>query len=222
MNSLGEALGTLARVGGRVLRGPSAFVLAVAAVVVAVLTVLVIVLVTSPGGPGTLGTVLLVALPFALAVPIVTLASRRRRWIASIAETASHRVITPTASGSEMVGPADLTDRVEREMRGRPGEEDVRAVFDAVTESRVPGSPRGAGARLTRILGVGRLSVVGHALGRVDQAQRALMTAVGGPVNAPYLRDDLRVTLAAALGMFVAIPIGGLAAIIIALVLLAR
>ena len=43
---------------------------------------------------------------------------------------------------------------------------------------------------------------------RVEAAQRALLRAAGGPVQAPYLRDDLRVTLLAFLGTAAAIPLG--------------
>lgn len=234
MSSLSDSLGALARGGGRLLRVPSAIVLGVAGLTILLLAVLVTVLVTQPGGPGPVGAVLLVVFVAALAVPVVTLAIRRQRWLAATAEVGTtHRVIPGSARadvpgatsgpvGMELLGPEELADRVEDQMRGRPGEDDVRAVFDAVTEAQVPGSTRGAGARLTRMLGVGRLSILGRAFGRVDQAQRALMTAAGGPVAAPYLKDDLRVTLAAALGTLVAIPLGGLAAIIIAIVLLAR
>ena len=47
---------------------------------------------------------------------------------------------------------------------------------------------------------------------RVEAAQRALLRAAGGPVKAPYLRDDLRVTLVAFLGTVAAIPLGVLGA----------
>ena len=42
---------------------------------------------------------------------------------------------------------------------------------------------------------------------RVEAAQRAGLRAAGGPVNAPYLRDDLRVTLGALIGTIAAIPL---------------
>ena len=51
-------------------------------------------------------------------------------------------------------------------------------------------------------------------------AQRALLRAAGGPVNAPYLRDDLRVTLVAFLGTVAAIPLGVLGAFVCAFSLL--
>src|SRR5690606_6163665 len=55
---------------------------------------------------------------------------------------------------------------------------------------------------------------------RVEAAQRALLRAAGGPVNAPYLRDDLRVTLLAFLGTVAAIPLGVLGAFVCAFALL--
>lgn len=57
---------------------------------------------------------------------------------------------------------------------------------------------------------------------RVEAAQRAGLLAAGGPVNAPYLRDDLRVTLAALLGTLGAIPLAALGSIVTAVMLLAR
>lgn len=41
---------------------------------------------------------------------------------------------------------------------------------------------------------------------RVEAFQRAIVRAAGGPTNAPYLRDDLRVTVLAALLSTLAIP----------------
>lgn len=42
---------------------------------------------------------------------------------------------------------------------------------------------------------------------RVEAAQRAMVAAAGGTVNAPYLKDDLRVTLLAFLGTLLAVPL---------------
>lgn len=44
-------------------------------------------------------------------------------------------------------------------------------------------------------------------LPRVEAAQRAMVRAAGGVVNAPYLKDDLRLTLLALLGTIAAIPV---------------
>lgn len=45
---------------------------------------------------------------------------------------------------------------------------------------------------------------------RVEAAQRAAIAAAGGTVNAPYLKDDLRVTLASYIGVLAGTPIVGL------------
>lgn len=55
---------------------------------------------------------------------------------------------------------------------------------------------------------------------RVEAAQRAAVAAAGGTVNAPYLRDDLRVTIAALIGTLAAIPLSTLGSIVTAIVLL--
>lgn len=55
---------------------------------------------------------------------------------------------------------------------------------------------------------------------RVEATQRALLRAAGGPVNAPYLRDDLRVTLVAFLGTVAAIPLAVLGSFMCAFALL--
>lgn len=58
-------------------------------------------------------------------------------------------------------------------------------------------------------------------LPRVEAAQRAALRAAGGPVNAPYLRDDLRVTIVALLGTLLAVPLGFLGVVVTGLALLA-
>ncbi len=55
---------------------------------------------------------------------------------------------------------------------------------------------------------------------RVEAAQRAAIAAAGGTVNAPYLRDDFRVTLIALLGTLAAVPLSTLGSIVTAIVLL--
>jgi len=57
---------------------------------------------------------------------------------------------------------------------------------------------------------------------RVEAAQRAGLRAAGGPVNAPYLQDDLRVTLGALIGTLAAIPLAMLGSIVTTVLLLAR
>lgn len=229
MNSLGENLGKLAQVVARVMAGPLKALLVLAGGVVAVVAVLAAVLVLREDSPGIVGTVITVAIPVLLVIPILVLASRRRRWLSATEDLGTeHSVITgrtsmtSESSSSTELTPADLTERVEENMRGREGEEDVQALFDAVTESRAPASDRGAGAGLTRAMSRGRLGPIGYALSRLERAQRALLTAAGGPVAAPYLREDLRITAAALIGTMLAFPLGVLAAIVLALVLLTQ
>mgnify|MGYP001815729512 CR=1 FL=1 len=57
-------------------------------------------------------------------------------------------------------------------------------------------------------------------LPRVEAAQRAALAAAGGPIQAPYLKDDLRITLVALLATLAAIPLGTLGAIVTAILLL--
>ena len=53
-----------------------------------------------------------------------------------------------------------------------------------------------------------------------DAAQRSAIAAAGGVVNAPYLRDDLRITILSALVAAVAVPVGSFFAILAVLALL--
>lgn len=228
MNSLPQNLGKLARVVGLVLAGPTKALLVLATGLVAVVAVLAAVLVLRPNAPGPVGTAFAIAAPVLLAVPVLVLASRRRRWLAATADLdTEHHTITGTnahaeqATGQELT-PADLTERIEQDMHGKEGADDVQAVFDAMNEGRAPGSEQGAGARMTRALSRGRLGPIGRALAKLERAQRALLTAAGGPVAAPYLREDLRVSVAAMAGTLLVLPLAALAAIILALVLLTQ
>lgn len=56
---------------------------------------------------------------------------------------------------------------------------------------------------------------------RVEAAQRAALAAMGGPVRAPYLRDDLRVTLVALIGTFLSLPVLALTVTVVFLVMVA-
>lgn len=55
---------------------------------------------------------------------------------------------------------------------------------------------------------------------RVEAVQRAAVAAAGGVTHAPYLRDDLRVTILALVGTMAAVPLATLGSIITAIVLL--
>lgn len=55
---------------------------------------------------------------------------------------------------------------------------------------------------------------------RIEAAQRAALAAAGGPVHAPYLRDDLRITVLALIGTLAAVPLASFGAIVTAFALL--
>jgi len=223
MSSLSENLGALARGGGQLLRFPTAFLLGWASLVLVILTWQVWALLAPAGGPGLLGTVLLVAFVVLLALPVLVLGLRRRRWLRLTEPSSTADRPTVVVGSQELIRIDSLSDKVEDDMTGMEGEEDVRAVMDAFTEVQLPEvSRRGAGARMTRLFGVGRLAIIGRVFGRMERAQRALLTAAGGPTKAPYLVDDLRVTVAAFLGTLLTICLGGLSILVLAAVLLAR
>ncbi|GAB2600853.1 hypothetical protein [Pseudactinotalea suaedae] len=223
MSSLSENLGAFARGGAQLLRFPTAFLLGWATLVLVVLTWQVWALLAPAGGPGGLGTALLIAFLALLALPVLVLGLRRRRWLRLTEAPASADRPTVVVGSQELIRIDSLSDKVEDDMTGIEGEEDVRAVMDAFTEVQLPEvSRRGAGARMTRMFGVGRLAVIGRVFGRMERAQRALLTAAGGPTKAPYLVDDLRVTVAAFVGTLLTIGVGGLSILVLAAVLLSR
>lgn len=59
-------------------------------------------------------------------------------------------------------------------------------------------------------------------LPRVEAAQRAARLVAGGTVQAPYLKDDIRITLVALLATLAAVPLGSLGAVVTAILLLTR
>jgi len=214
MSSLPESIGQLARGLSRLFRLPSAAILLLATAAAGLALLLAVVNLTT-ADPASAGHWVVLGLAVLLALPVALFAFRRRRWLRAVETSA------PAVVSTELVAPDELADRVSEQMGAAPGGEDVQSVLEAITEGRVPpGTGTGARARLTRWLGSGRLGVLGYALTRTEQAQRALLVAAGGPVAAPYLKPDLRVTMLALLGTLVAIPLAGLLAIILALVLL--
>lgn len=134
-------------------------------------------------------------LPFALAillaVPVVLLAVRRERLQRTTASLGENPVI---GDGVVVVRGPDQTEAQRAAL-----EEELGTLSAAMEEGQV---------RTARWFP------------RVDAAQRSLLRAAGGTVNAPYLRDDLRVTLVAFLGTVVAIPLGVLGSFISAFALL--
>lgn len=125
-----------------------------------------------------------------LAVPVVDLAIRRHHLQQRTEGLDLHRTVSPS-SGELVIRDGEPVGGMSSGTRD--------ALAAAYTEHRI---------RSARFLP------------RVEAAQRAALAAAGGPVNAPYLRDDLRVTLLALLGTLAAIPLGTLGAMLTAIALL--
>ncbi|HLS25154.1 MAG TPA: hypothetical protein VK063_04695 [Beutenbergiaceae bacterium] len=222
MTSLAERLGVLARSVGQVLSLPTKALAVIAGGVLVITGLLAVGFITRPT-TGAAATVVVIVIWVLLALPVVMLARRRRKWLDRTEQAATtHQVILPGPAESSEVIPADLTSQIYEDMHGQPGQEDVQVLFEAFTESRAPEPSRGAGARVTRVFSMGRLAPIGRALGSVERAQRALLTAAGGTAGAPYLKDDLRLTIASFLGTLVAIPLAALTGIVLALILLTQ
>ena len=127
-----------------------------------------------------------------LAVPVVVLAVRRERLQAQTAGLEAHRTVSASSEVAVGYDGARLRD---------PFEDERASLAAAMAEGAV---------RTARFFP------------RVEAAQRAGLLAAGGPANAPYLRDDLRVTLAALVGTLAAIPLAALGSVVTAIVLLSR
>ncbi|HEY8717673.1 hypothetical protein [Pengzhenrongella sp.] len=125
-----------------------------------------------------------------LAVPVVVLAVRRERLQAQTQGLELHRTIS--ANGTSLVTYG------ARPSSGGPPQEELDTLNGALAEGAL---------RTARYFP------------RIEAAQRAGVRAAGGVVNAPYLRDDLRVTFVALLGTLAAIPLAALG-VVITLVLL--
>jgi len=133
------------------------------------------------------------ALAALLAAPVAVLAVRRARLQASTEGLDLHRTIEAPSSS-------------------------VRAGAGSGTAG---GDLQGEQALLDAAVREGSLRTARY-FPRIEAAQRAGLLAAGGPVNAPYLRDDLRVTLVALVGTLAAVPLGTLGAVSTAIALLAR
>ncbi|MFD1719499.1 hypothetical protein [Georgenia deserti] len=174
----------------RVTRRPGALLLAWAGGAVTLFAVLGVLL--------GLGAVTWVGwLPFALAVvlavPVVVLAVRRAR-LQRRTRGLEMQVVdgAGTSTGVVMVG-EEPTDGGRRTMEQEQALLDAAAAESAVRTARF--------------------------LPRLEAAQRAARVAAGGTVNAPYLADDLRVTVLALVGTLAAIPLGLLGAFVTVLLL---
>jgi hypothetical protein len=90
---------------------------------------------------------------------------------------------------------------------------------EIVVRDGEPLLPPATSAAIAAAIAESRLRTARY-LPRVEAAQRAAIAAAGGTVNAPYLKDDLRLTVLALLGTLIAIPLATLGAIVTAFALL--
>jgi hypothetical protein len=132
------------------------------------------------------------ALAVVLAVPVAVLAIRRERLQSQTAGLDPQRTVTAMDGSVIVYG----SERV-----GGPGQDERDLLSAAMAENAV---------RTARFFP------------RIEAAQRAGLLAAGGPANAPYLRDDLRVTVAALLGTLAAVPLATVGSVVTAILLLSR
>lgn len=134
------------------------------------------------------------ALALVLAVPVLVLAVRRAKLQAQTHDLDLRRAVV--GSGTEVV----VVDSHGQDPARHALQDEVETLNAAMAEGAV---------RTARFLP------------RVEAAQRAALVAAGGKVRAPYLADDLRVTIVALLGTLAAVPLGILGAVVTAVLLLA-
>ncbi|MFC4555192.1 hypothetical protein [Georgenia faecalis] len=193
MTAMGEAMNRIVPNLVRLARKPGQVLLVAAAVPVAAFAVLTTIFGT--GATSWTGWLPLVA-ALVLAVPVALLAWRRERLQRTTASLDPHPTIVE--GGGEIVV-IDVTTAVD------PRRAQLESELGALSEAYAEGQVRTA-----------------RWLPRVEAAQRSLLRAAGGTVNAPYLKDDLRVTLLAFVGTVAAIPLGVLGTFVTAFALLLR
>jgi hypothetical protein len=190
MTAAGDMLNQVVPTLVRVARRPGALLLAAAGGAVGIFALLGLLL-------GTDGSGWTSWIPFALAVllavPVLVLAVRRSKLAAQTADLDLRRTIVGT--GSEVV----VVDAHGQDPARYALQDEVDTLNAAMAEGAV---------RTARFLP------------RVEAAQRAALVAAGGKVRAPYLADDLRVTIVALLGTLAAVPLGTLGAIVTAVLVL--
>lgn len=176
----------------RVARGPGALLLATATSAVAMFAVLGLLL--GRAGHGWSAWVPF-SLALLLALPVLTLAVRRARL---------QRRTRDLDLDSAVVGGTEVVVLAPGHPRGPRGAEPSDREQEILDEARAE-----AAARRARFMP------------GLEAAQRAARVAAGGTVHAPYLADDLRVTLVALIGTLAAIPLGLAGAFVTALLLAA-
>ena len=190
MTAAGDVLNQVVPTLVRVARRPGGLLLAAAGGAVGIFALLALLL-------GNRGTTWSSWVPFALAlllaVPVVLLAVRRARLQKQTQDLHLRHTIVGT-TGREVI----VVDSHGQDPSRYALQDEVDTLNAAVAEGAV---------RTARFLP------------RVEAAQRAALVAAGGKVRAPYLADDLRVTIVALLGTLAAIPLGILGAVVTAVLL---
>jgi hypothetical protein len=193
MTAAGDMLNQVVPTLVRVARRPGALLLAAAGGAVGIFALLGLLL-------GTGGSTWTSWIPFAvavvLAVPVLVLALRRAKLQAQTHDLELRHTVVGSSGGTEVV----VIDSHGQDPARHALQDEVDTLNAAMAEGAV---------RTARFLP------------RVEAAQRAALVAAGGKVRAPYLADDLRVTIVALLGTLAAVPLGTLGAIVTAVLLLA-
>ena len=153
---------------------------------------------------------LVLALGAVFGAGILVFAIRRARLESRVEEW--KRAGRATVAGEAASSSTDYSDRYRD---AAPSDSHEVVVIDGAPRSDEadPADDRARAARAEAGLRDTRMP-------RIDAAQRSAIAAAGGVVNAPYLRDDLRITILSALVAAVAVPVGSFFAILAVLALL--
>jgi len=192
MTAAGDMLNQVVPTLVRVARRPGALLLSTAAAGVGIFALLGLLL--GAGGVGWTAWIPF-ALAILLAVPVLLLAVRRARLQSQTRDLELHHTVVG-GHGEVVVVDSQGQD---------PGRYALQDEVDTLNSAMAEGAVRTA-----------------RFLPRVEAAQRAALVAAGGRVRAPYLVDDLRVTIVALLGTLAAVPLSVLGATVTAVMLLMR
>lgn len=155
-------------------------------------------------------SVLVLALGAVFGVGILVFAIRRARLESRVEEW--KRAGRATVAGEAASSSTDYSDRYRD---AAPSDSHEVVVIDGAPRSD-EADPADDRARAARA----EAGLRDTWMPRIDAAQRSAIAAAGGVVNAPYLRDDLRITILSALVAAVAVPVGSFFAILAVLALL--
>ena len=155
-------------------------------------------------------SVLVLALGAVFGAGILVFAIRRARLESRVEEW--KRAGRATVAGEAASSSTDYSDRYRD---AAPSDSHEVVVIDGAPRSD-EADPADDRARAARA----EAGLRDTGMPRIDAAQRSAIAAAGGVVNAPYLRDDLRITILSALVAAVAVPVGSFFAILAVLALL--